>query len=372
MAKLNATGNRASQRKSEPEDEYFYSNYGRPMEENFTNKLEEARKLQQNCRDFYGPPARELVIQDQDGKGIRGINVTVYTHGIHRSVMLHLPKDASDETRELFKKIRTKAAAFCQGEHENYKVLSKNCVTSVSSILNYLDPKITPPDMVVPWSLDANIKKHAKTYAENSLEQSFITKYQEIANKEVFSSFKTYHWESNTINSSTDIVSHAYGKAGGTGERTKSTLVELGWVVEDKISHLLWPTDKAPPDFKTGLEAYNNDYEKVQELKQLYNEKVTGFSRNNLFKNDPDYETAIKRIKAQAEINPNGASAAVLKELNDRQISTPSTTDNVTTNFKVSLKQSMSQSKTSEEQKPIEKVELVQEEELRSSSIQPT
>ncbi|CEK10732.1 hypothetical protein [Legionella hackeliae] len=54
-------------------------------------------------------------------------------------------------------------------------------------------------------------------------------------------------------------------------------MIELGWVIEDK-NRILRPTEKAPLDFKTGLEAYNKDYEKVQRLQSAFIKKKLALS----------------------------------------------------------------------------------------------
>lgn len=194
--------------------------------------------------------------------------------------------------------------------NDEYHLLANNCVTATSRILNCLDSKIIPRDMVVPWNFDAQLKKYCGSYAQESAIGQFVSAYQKDVHNQSFARFRTNHWTNHRIVSEADIIKHSYDG----GERTKSTLIKMGWVVEDQ-NKILRAGPAAPRVFATGLEEYNRDYEKVQDLKKLYKENAGPFSRHarEFFKDNPDYETALGRIKAQAAINPDGASAKVMK-----------------------------------------------------------
>ena len=285
----------------------MFLNYGGPGGSWISQDEKIIQQLDQECKNFYGSPIRKVSYE------IKGITVTVCTYGIHRSLHLEIPKNASEETKKLFDLAFNEGRIFCSKE---YHLLSNNCVTAVAKILNILDNKITPANVVYPWSLDANIKKYCGNYDANIMASQFIAQYQSKVHQEFFSFIRKRHWTKERIKTTEDIILHSYGKTGGTGERTKSTLLKLGWVTEDK-NHVLRPTNKAPLEFKAGLEKYNNDYDKVLKLKNLYKHNAGIFSRHAhvFFKDKPDYATALGRLKKQALKNPSGASAKVLSAM---------------------------------------------------------
>jgi hypothetical protein len=287
---------------------HFFLNYGGPGGKWVSDTLDVTNYLDAVCRNSYGRPVRYVKYT------IKGVEVTVCTYGIHRALRLDVPDGASQETINAFMEARKIGRGFCSTA---YVLLGNNCVTAVAKALNSLDNRITPWDMILPWNLDKNLKKYGKYYPKNTIFGYFIDKYTEIADREFFSFMRARHWEEKTINSNRDIIAHAYGKTEGTGERTKSILIELGWVKEDK-HHVLRPTEQAPAEFKIGLEEFNRDHEKMLRLKNLYKTEAGFFSLNarNFFKDNPDYETALDRIKQQALKNPTGASANVLKIVN--------------------------------------------------------
>lgn len=285
----------------------FFLNYGSPEEAWMT--LDESRIffIDKNCKEIYGEPIRYIQLK------IKDVNVIICTYGIHRGLILFIPDDASNETKSAFDQAKNISFEIVSTE---YNILTNNCVTAVAKVLHALDPRTTSPHVIWPWTLDSNIKKYGKYYPEHTVAGQFMTKYHQISKRECFSFLRTRHWEKSIIDSNQDIISHAYGKTGGTGERTKSTLLQLGWVIEDK-QHMLRPTDKSPKDFKEGLESFNQDYENMLHVKQLYLSQASILSKNAriIFKDNPDYETALARINEQAQKNPKGASAKVLEIL---------------------------------------------------------
>ena len=303
---------------------HFFLNYGGPGGQWTSTDVNNTSRLDKICRDSHGMPIRKV------GYIIKGIYVTVCTYGIHRALRLDIPEMASKETIDAFNKAKKAGLRICNTE---YALLGNNCVTAVAEALNTLDSRITPKDMVWPWNLDKNVKKYGRYYPENTVTGSFIAKYTEIADREFFSFMRTHHWTEKTIDFNQDIITHAYGKTRGTGERTKSTLIELGWVKEDK-NHVLRPTNEAPIEFKTELENFNHDHEKMLHLKSLYKTAAGFFSRNarDFFKDNPDYETALGRVKQQATKNPAGASAAALTILDKEQLRDEDAMDPASTN----------------------------------------
>lgn len=291
---------------------HFFLNYGGPGGQWASDDLNKTNQLDSICRNTYVIPIRKVQFN------VKGIDVTICTYGVHRALRLDVPEGASRETIDAFEKAKKAGLHIIRTK---YVLLDNNCVTAVAKVLNNLDSRMTSEDVIWPWNLDENVKKYGNYYPENTVANSFMIKYTEIADREFFSYMRTRHWTEKTITSNQDIIAHAYGKTGGTGERTKSTLIELGWVTEDE-KHILRPTNKAPIEFKAGLKTFNRDYEKMLHLKNLYKNEASFFSRNtrDFFKDNPNYETALQRVKQQAIKNPTGASAKVITVLNKEQL----------------------------------------------------
>lgn len=235
----------------------FFLNYGGPGSRWMAEDREIIQQLDEACQKSYFWPIRKVTYE------IKGITATVCTYGLHRALLLEIPDNAPEQTVHMYEQAK-KAGKIVRCK--DYKQLRNNCVTAVAAALNCLDSNMVPPDVVLPWSLDAQLDLYCGYYQENTTTNFFITKYQEKVRGEFFSFFRTRHWTKNKISTSEDIIAHAYGQTGGTGERTKSTLLELGWVVEDN-NRILRPADDAPNDFKMALEAYNQDFEKQEDAK---------------------------------------------------------------------------------------------------------
>lgn len=279
---------------------HFFLNYGGPSGYWFSNNNALATTaLMGACRDYYGSPHSQVSFV------VKGIHVTVQTDGIHRSLRISAP-DTS--TTELFDSLSNTASNFC---NLDYGLLSNNCATSVATVLHQLDPTITPPDVILPWTLDRHIRSYcSKTYNPQQMQE-----FQNNAEAETNSYITTFlqdHYEQYEYRCLFKVAS---GKRRGSGERTKSIFLEAGWVTEDK-DKTLHPTGKAPQDFKRELEAYNKDVALVEQLKKLYKEKASIFSINAwiLFKENPDSETVLANLRAQAKKNPTGACAKVLHQ----------------------------------------------------------
>lgn len=295
---------------------HYFLNFGGPGSWTAFDE-DSANHLNKLCQYYYSQPNRYIQFN------INGITATICTYSIHRALILHVPDGASDATLQAFDNAKIAAATIMS---QDYNILSNNCVTAVASALHAIDPRITPANVILPWTLDLNLKNYGQYYPENSVAGSFIAQYSTISKRELFSFLRTRHWEKNIIQSEQDIIKHAYGKTGGSGERTKSTLLQLGWVIEDK-HRILRPTKKAPEEFKLGLEAFNLDYENMLNLKRLYRSQASLLSINAkfIFKDNPDYETALSRLHFQAAKNPKSVSAKVLKILEHNQLSPKNT-----------------------------------------------
>lgn len=259
----------------------FYLNYGGPGGAWFVSENDEVpqkdvsseRKTIKSLRDAineeYGPPHRkkEMIID--------GISITVFTDGVHRSLLLELFPNADQRTKRKYVQAVTQAINFC---NEDYSMLSHNCVKAVATVLHDFNKDITPNTVSMPWTFDNNLAKYCGQYEKNTTTGLFIDKYQTLVHQQKFDLFRKRHWTTHTINSINDIIKHAYGKTGGTGERTKSALLDLGWVIEDR-NRLLRPTNSTPPDFQSELTQYNEAYEKVENLRRQYRRYAGFFPR---------------------------------------------------------------------------------------------
>lgn len=289
----------------------IFLNYGGPARPFSTNKAD-IEKMAKACESSYGDPVRQSDFE------IKGIEVSVRTYGIHRALHLKVSDSCSEETYEQFLKAGQAAKKACETQ---YNLLGNNCVTSVAKVLNTLDDKITAKDVFVPWNLDKTVKSYTQALAVTGTAKEFMQQYTESIKQDRMAFLKTNHWLRNEITSLTDIVAHAYGKNGNSGEKTKSTLLGLAWVRENKEG-ILTPTSRAPKDFAAGLTAYNEDYAKALELKKMYKNETTLYSMNvhRIFKDNPDFETALNRIQTQAEKNPGGAASKVLLKMQQSKL----------------------------------------------------
>ncbi|WP_131777670.1 hypothetical protein [Legionella fairfieldensis] len=286
---------------------HFFLNYGGPGGRFFSKDKELTQHLHNRCKKYYKFPIRQSVYQEQ------GMTITVHTYGLHRALHVEIPDTCNDETWNVYQKAQKQAEYF---SNKKYKLLGNNCVTSVATVLNTINPNITPHNIIYPWDLDQQLKMYShynrRTAIANGFD-GFIENYQKKFHQESFSFFRKRGWANKPIKTSRDIIHHAYGRSGGTGERTKTVLLDEEWVVEDK-NGLLQPGPKAPVMFKIGLQSYNGDWLKVQQLKKLYQQEASFFSfrLHSPFKDHPDFETAKKRLELRAQKNPKGASAKTL------------------------------------------------------------
>jgi hypothetical protein len=283
----------------------FFLNYGGPDNE-LTSNPERIAALDKACQREYTGAVRSVTSM------VKGVQLTVHTYGIHRALTCEIPNDATPAVRARYE------LALYTAERDilrPYDLVRHNCVTSVATILNGLDSGLTSANVVSPWTLDANLKEYCGDYEENSAAALFINEYQKTMRQERFSLLRIRTWTDERIESVTDIIKHSYGRGKeGSGERTKSTLIKLGWVTEDKKGTLI-PSFNAPAEFSDGLNAYNEDFARVQHLKSLYKKEasVFSFNKNHFFDDNPDYQTALARLEAQERRHPHGASAKVLK-----------------------------------------------------------
>lgn len=276
----------------------FFLNYGGPGGYYFTEDPGQQMYLDNACRDFYGKPVRKFTIESQ------GLLVTIHTYGIHRAATVVMPDSASPETLALYEKIGHRMQIFC--EHEPYKLMSNNCVTSVATLLSELSPDIPSKNEWIPWRFDHTLKEKAKAgvFSIGSTKEQFLKKYHEKMNSDTFSFLKKSYWKDNPDHSILDIAKRAHQKNVHYDEKTLSTLLDLGWVTCNEHGRLT-ATTTAPMDFQKGLSEYNKDWDNVQQLKQVYEKNDgTRYRAYFIFQGDADLETVVLRMKKAAKDEP--------------------------------------------------------------------
>lgn len=312
----------------------FFLNYGGPGGSWLTENPETAAKLDQTCQKEYLGAKRAI------GAIINGIQVTVHTYGIHRCVSCEIPDGPNippgtdlsfqrklevsyDVLQQRYAKLLWEAYRFSE---QGYNLLNHNCVTGTAHVLHTLDPHLTPEGMVSPWSLDAELEKYCGDNSQDPIMNRFFDKYQTKMRSGFFSFMHISSWSmgmgSDDKTTLDDIIKHSYGRGvEGSGERTKSTLIDLKWVKEDKDKGLLVPTARAPQDFREKLNDYNADFVKVERLKALYTEhaSIFSFNKHHFFDDNPDFKTAKARLEAQVARNPHGASFNALKQFSKEE-----------------------------------------------------
>ncbi len=286
----------------------FMLNYGGPGGIWWTSTQDKIPKLDEVCKDCYGPPTRT------ESFFAHGLEIKVLTYGIHRGLYVELPEDAGFEAEHLYEELSTKARDFCK---KGYNLLGNNCVTSVATVLHALDPNITPQHIVFPWTLDAIIKKHQYLQTKEADLRPFFEVYQKKLEQSTYLPFRNTRLKLQEIKSSKEIIMNAHSQDKTQRERTKSSLLELNWVIEDNHG-MLHPTKNAPPDFSRGLKNFNHETRKVKVLEILYNEEkknAASVTKKNIFADNPDYETALIRMQKKGDKLPDHALERILLKM---------------------------------------------------------
>ncbi len=287
----------------------FMLNYGGPGGLWWTSNVDKIIKLDKICQDCYGPPTRTEELY------IKGVNIKVLTYGIHRGLYVELPEDPSLEARNIYTTLSNVTFNFCD---KPYNLLGNNCVTSVATALHKLDQKITKEHIIFPWTLDAIVKKYQYLQSKDATLRQFFEIYQKKLNQETYLPFRKNRLKLQEIKSSKEIILNAHSKDKSKRERTKSSLIELNWVTEDKHG-ILHPTKKAPTDFIQGLNEFNNETRKVRVLEIIYNDEIrnlTSKTKKSLFNDKPDYETALLRIQSPKTKLPKDKLDNILNKMN--------------------------------------------------------
>lgn len=266
----------------------FFLNYGGPGDYWFASNAQRISALDEACRNHYGPPHRT------EEFSIHGLQIKVLTYGYHRALQVELPPNADAASKRLYQILREEAHAFCDKE---YAILTNNCVTSVAHILHRLDPLLSPKYLVLPWTLDSALKKSPVLHIPPSFMQPFFEVYDKKDQSNYFN-FVSQRTKLRSLKSVQDVIVNAYHGEHRERERTKSSLLELQWVTEDK-NGILHPTAKAPVDFSIGLQQFNHDYQAVLELKSFAElQEISQDKLEPIFQDNPDYATACERLKA--------------------------------------------------------------------------
>jgi hypothetical protein len=289
----------------------FYLNYGGPgFDSGLVDGAENIKRAYSECHEVYGKPHRKLALQFEE---LPGLVVTVHTDGIHRSLTVELDGAVRDrKSLAAYRKLKNAANEEC---YEEYNFFGHNCVRATASVISALNEHLKPENRFsfgkytfgtktfVPWNLDAMLKRYIKrrpsilvTVKEDAFAE-FKERYNESIHKSHYSFFVANNWQNRSITSADDIIGKAYGHRAGKGERTKSVLLEMGWVTEDE-NQMLHPTDKAPKEFQDGLNSYNQDLYTVQWLKEEFiRQGASPKEVKKLFRHDPDTSAVLQKLQ---------------------------------------------------------------------------
>lgn len=284
--------------------QFLFVNYGGPGGIWLTkNPLEESSLRKQCEKCYFGGES----LYHQETYVISGINTTVHSFGIHKALTLELPDKPPPSIRatQAFADALAIAEKFVETD---YKIASNNCVTAVATILNKLDSNTTPSNVTIPWSLDKHLSRYCGSYCQETTEGKFIQKYQMNIQAE---KIDTPYWSKREIRSVMDIIIEAYRN--NKKEKTKSSLIELGWVVDEK--GMLIPTENAPADFKEGLNKYNEEYKRITMIMELHRFHDPYGRENIIFKDASSFNIIKERMQNIAKRNPNSLCANTPKDL---------------------------------------------------------
>lgn len=266
----------------------FFLNYGGPGGKWYASKEDSIRYLDEQCKENYGPPTRKVDFI------AHGLKIRVHTYGYHRALYVELPENASQKTQKLYQLLREESHAFCDKE---YATATNNCVSAVTAILHRIDANLVPEYLVLPWTLDAVLDKSLHAQSRSGVMKPFFDKYEQKASQKNYFSFVSQRSKLRAIKSVKEVINQAYHGEEQERERTKSSLIELNWVMEDKQG-ILHPTKKAPRDFFIGLCKYNQDYQAVTMLKSIVEvQEIRKDLVAPIFQDNPNYATAMERIK---------------------------------------------------------------------------
>lgn len=265
----------------------FLTNFGGPGDTWHTSDVPTIARIDQECKQYYGPPTRHVTFT------IQGLKVQVLTYGVHRALYVELPEKPSQKTINAYRAICAVSAEY---NSKDYNILTHNCVTAVTALLHQLDPNLVPQYLVLPWTLDASLKKFIAT--ENTkVMNPFFEVYEKNYPQKTYFSFISQRSKLRAMKSVSDVIKDAYHGEQIIRERTKSSLLELQWVIEDKQG-VLHPTPFAPKEFAEGLRQFNYDYRLVTQLKNIVEtHEIKPEIFDSIFQDNPDFSTALERIE---------------------------------------------------------------------------
>ena len=292
----------------------FFLNYGGPGGMWHSSTPSTFQFLDQECKAFYGPPTRTVNFVRQ------GLQIKVLTYGIHRALFVELPNNASATTKKLYQQLQEESFDCCDKE---YGLLSNNCVTAVTTLLHKLDPTLVPEYLVLPWTLDAILKRSLALQSEVGFLKPFFEIYDQRTNQQNYFSFMSQRSRFRALKSLQEVIYNAYYGQTQEREKTKSSLLELNWVIEDEQG-VLHPTQKAPRDFSFGLLAFNYDYQAVTMLKMIVTmEEVEQTIITTIFQDNPDFLTASERVKKNFMLSNPPVFEKIITQITDWQLEHP-------------------------------------------------
>lgn len=283
---------------------YFFLKYGGP-ETWLTQRQNQENHLIHACQEYY---IGGKMLYHKKTYAINGIQATVHSFGIHKTVCVELPENPppSSESITLFEKALRLADTLSNKE---YEILNHNCVSAVAQVLHLLDPNSTPPTVTMPWKLDKHLNRYCGYYCQESTEGRFIQKYQ----AKVFDEHSDdVYWSQKRLSSLRKLISVAY--APQRDERTKASLLELGWITESK-SGILEPTNKAPHDFQEGLRHYNQERQLISAVMKIHLKHDPSTREISFFRGNPSLNELKDRMQQIVKKDPYSPCTKTLTEL---------------------------------------------------------
>lgn len=247
---------------------------------NWTGNSAKIRDSFEKNRKKYG--AERLIFKAR----LHGIEVKVFSAGMHRSAIFRRHDISSKTPSDKFKAIVAAGNKFnvCK-----YRLFSKNCVTAVSHLLSTLDEGLfsIPKGLgkLLPQAFDAHLKKvqidltqgapdlsRAKD-AQNNIEAlKTLEKFQRLylagrpldsrrdlaaVGLRIFRQRKFVR--RSHIRKPEDIIDHFYGRHKGySGQHTRKVLIDAKWIEwGDSEGHFI-AGPKSPADFQAALDRYDH------------------------------------------------------------------------------------------------------------------
>lgn len=234
-------------------------NYGGPGDYYYSRLPSKIDSIIHRCIVHYGGPGWVTSSTCEIGE----LKVTLYAFAIHRALIIEQPDEASDKTKALFEAAYNMTKTECA---KPYSLLEHNCVRATATVLHELD-KTLPSTLSSPWALDDCFKKYIQLLNTNQkkplpLQQFMKTYHQHIASS--FTFFENPYWLHHELTSIEALVEKLHDKQ---EERTLAVLTKMKWIVNKNIYGQFIAGERAPEDFKKGLDHYYKQFALYSRLK---------------------------------------------------------------------------------------------------------